>query len=78
MAVDAGPGTALTSYFTNDSDSRYASLTSELSGERLSADEVAWMERTRRWSGVADIAAAVALIVGISSLILLVLKGFRQ
>lgn len=36
------------------------------------------MERTRRWSGVADIAAAVALIVGISSLILLVLKGFRQ
>jgi len=57
---------------------RYASLTSELSGERLSADEVAWMDRTRRWSGMADIAAAVALVVGISSPILLVLKGFRQ
>ena len=36
------------------------------------------MDRTRRWSGMADIAAAVALIVGISSPILLVLKGFRQ
>ena len=36
------------------------------------------MERTRRWSGVADIASAVALVVGISSLSLLVLKGFRQ
>lgn len=36
------------------------------------------MDRTRRWSGMADIAAAVALVVGISSPILLVLKGFRQ
>ena len=36
------------------------------------------MERTRQWSGVADIASAVARVVGISSLILLVLKGFRQ
>ena len=35
------------------------------------------MERTRRSSGVADIAAAVALVVGISSPILLVLKGVQ-
>lgn len=76
--VDAGPGTALTSYFENVSDSRYASLTIELSGDRLSADEVAWMNRSGQWAAVANALTAAALIVGVSSLILLVLKGFRQ
>ncbi|MHA6524699.1 hypothetical protein [Tessaracoccus sp. G1721] len=74
--VDAGPGTALTSYFKNVSSRENVSLTIQLSDEPLTPDEVAWMDRTRQWSGAADILGAVALTVGISSLLLLVLKGF--
>ena len=36
------------------------------------------MNRSGQWAAVANALTAAALIVGVSSLILLVLKGFRQ
>ncbi|WP_141680011.1 MULTISPECIES: hypothetical protein [Tessaracoccus] len=72
--VDAGPGSALTSYFKDASGREHVSVPVELSAERLSPAEVAWLDRVSAWSPVLDTAAAVALVVGISSLFMLAIR----